>query len=660
MIAYDFVGASRLRSLRLAAFSLAAGSALMLSGSFITNAEAAPGESLDVQTPAIADLTSGSFGPISAQYQVAEATDGVVTDATSEDGPADAQAAHDDLFGESRYPSAATCGTCHPKQYEEWAISQHSYAQLSPVYMAINNFLNFSTSSSMGDFCLRCHNQVGANLGESPFISNLERHPTSREGITCVVCHRITKGYNKVSGRLALAEGSLLDPVMGPEGNAEMERVLKDDKYRVVTEEEELGRKIHTEAKKFEPISTPTFCGSCHDVTLFNGFRLEEAFSEYRLSPAADRGVTCQDCHMGKIQGIPSDFDYGPAAVVGGVPTKPRKLSNHLFSGPDYSVIHPGIFPHNADAQQLATLEQWLEFDHEAGWGTDEFEDTAPADYEFPESWASIDDRYDARDILDIQFERLDFARKKRLEVLRNGYHLGDIKIEEASADGIEFEVEVKNITDGHNVPTGFTGERVVWLEVTVKDADGNVVFVSGDRDPNGDLRDLHSLYVHNGELPEDPYLFNLQSKFVVTQGRGGEREAVIPIPYTITALPIVRPTTLSLVFAGEPTTERNHRKGIEPLGNRWASYEVDGDKLTGKGPYTATVRLNSQMVPVNLITAVQRVGFDYGMSAKEVADAVVEGADILWEKMVTFDVHNDSTVSQNGDGKAWIEGQLR
>ena len=638
---------------------LVAGSVLALSG-MASSGVAAPIEADRDSKPVIADLAPSSFAPDTANVIVA-ATEGETGSDAVVEGAAgqDAQAAHDDLFGESRYPSAATCGTCHPKQYEEWAISQHSYAQLSPVYMAINNFLNFSTSSSMGDFCLRCHNQVGANLGESPFISNLERHPTSREGITCVVCHRITKGYNKVSGRLALAEGSLLDPVMGPNGNAEMERVLNDDKYRVVTEENELGRKIHTEAKKFAPISTPTFCGSCHDVTLFNGFRLEEAFSEYRLSPAADRGVTCQDCHMGKIQGIPSDFDYGPAAVVGGVPTKPRKLSSHLFSGPDYSVIHPGIFPHNADAQQLATLEQWLEFDHKAGWGTDEFEDTVADDYEFPESWASIDDRYDARDILDVQFERLDFARKKRLEVLRNGYHLGNINIEEASADGIEFEVEVKNITDGHNVPTGFTGERLVWLEVTVKDADGNVVFVSGDRDPNGDLRDLHSLYVHNGEALEDPFLFSLQSKFVVTQGRGGEREAVIPIPYTVTALPIVRPTTLSLVFAGEPTTERNHRKGIEPLGNRWASYEIDSDLLTGKGPYTASIRLNSQMVPVNLITAVQRVGFDYGMSAKEVADAVVEGADILWEKMVTFNVHNDQSVSQNGTSD-WVEGQLR
>ena len=49
---------------------------------------------------------------------------------------------HDALFAESRYPSAATCGTCHPKHYKEWAVSSHSYAQLSPVYMSLNSEIN--------------------------------------------------------------------------------------------------------------------------------------------------------------------------------------------------------------------------------------------------------------------------------------------------------------------------------------------------------------------------------------------------------------------------------------------------------------------------------------------------------------------------------------
>jgi len=558
-------------------------------------------------------------------------------DEDAEDIYLEAEQAHEKLFSESRYPSAATCGTCHPKHYKEWSVSQHAYAQLSPVYMAINNFLNFSTSSSMGDFCLRCHNQVGANIGESPFISNLDRHPTSREGITCVVCHRTSKAYNKASGRVGLEEGDLLEPVYGPTGNKELSRVLKDDDYRVVTERDKIGRKIHTEAKQFAAISSSTFCGSCHDVTLFNGFRLEEAFSEYRLSPAAGRGETCQDCHMGKVQGVASGYDTGPAAIVGGVATKPRKITNHLFAGPDYSIIHPGIFPHNSNAQKMASLRQWLQFDYKAGWGTDAFENKVPEDATFPARWESVDDRYDARDILDDQFRQLAFARQQRLELLRNGYGLGEVIVEQQDKDGIEFKVQVKNLTDGHNVPTGFTGERVVWLEVTVTDRLGKVLFRSGDRDPNGDLRDLHSRYVHNGKLPRDKYLLSLQSKFVVLQGRGGEREAVIPIPYTVTALPIVRPSTLSLILTGEPTTERNHRMGIEPKGERWADYEVDGDALTGNGPYKAVVRLNAQMIPVNLIAAVERVGFDYNMSARELAEAVVAGSDVLWETEVTF-----------------------
>ena len=127
-----------------------------------------------------------------------------VNPAISEDIELVAKKAHDKLFAESRYPSAATCRTCHAQHYKEWSVSQHAYSQLSPVYMALNNTLNSLTNGTMGDFCLRCHSQVGANLGESSFISNLERHPTSREGITCVVCHRMNKPYNKVSGSIAL------------------------------------------------------------------------------------------------------------------------------------------------------------------------------------------------------------------------------------------------------------------------------------------------------------------------------------------------------------------------------------------------------------------------------------------------------------------------
>jgi len=416
-----------------------------------------------------------------------------------------------------------------------------------------------------------------------------------------------------------------------------LDRVLGDDDYRVVTEKGKPGRKIHTKAIKFATISGSTFCGQCHDVTLLNGFRLEEAFSEYRMSPAAAKGTTCQDCHMGKVQGIPSGYEHGPAAVIGGKETEPRKLTSHLFAGPDYSIIHPGLFPFNVEAQELATMREWLTFDHEAGWGTDDFEDKVTEEMKFPPRWESVDDRYDAREILNVQFERLDFMEGKRREVLTNGYKMGKPVIVQDDKGGLRFKVKVDNLTDGHNTPTGFAAERQVFIQVTVTDSTGKAIFKSGDLDPNGDVRDHESAYVHNGELPLDPQLFDLRGRVLVTNSRGGEREVVIPVPYPITTIPFLRPTTRSLILTGESPVERINRRSIAPLDHKWAEYSVDSGLLTGKGPYKAKIDFIAGMAPANLIGAIKGQGFDYAMSAREVADKVAAGYQVLYSEELTF-----------------------
>jgi hypothetical protein len=545
-----------------------------------------------------------------------------------------ADAEHEKLFLESRYPSANTCATCHPKQYEQWSVSQHAYAQLSPIYMAMQTTINMKTSATNGDFCIRCHNPVGMNIGESLYVSNLERNPTSREGITCVACHRVSRNYGKISGRFALEEGDVFSPVYGPKGGDELRRVLNTpEEYSVSQSRDDPGRSIHTQAKPFFALTKPGFCGTCHDVTLFNGFKLEEAFAEYKQSPAAKRGETCQDCHMGKVQGVASGYDYGPAAIVGDVPTRNRKLTNHMFAGPDYSIIHPGLFPHNVEAAEFKTLREWLQFNVGAGWGTDAFEDNVKDGYKFPEAWTSIDDRYDARDILNTQFERLERARRARLQVLRNGFKLSDISIIRNTGGTLKFSVDVSSGTDGHGVPTGFDAERLIFLQVTVKDSKGNIVYVSGDRDPNGDVRDAHSLYVHNGELKLDKDLFSLQSKFVVRLLRGGEREQVLAVNTSADVLPLVRPERRATTIYGRPRGARKHKQNLEPGASRTATYNVPGKNLVPGERYSISVRLISQMVPVNLIAAIQGAGFDYGMSPAGIARKVVQGSSVLWSR---------------------------
>ena len=250
------------------------------------------------------------------------------------------------------------------------------------------------------------------------------------------------------------------------------------------------------------------------------------------------------------------------------------------------------------------------------------------------------DDRYDARKIIREQFDRLKWAREQRQQVLENALQFGGFTAARQSDGGLAFTVQVNNATNGHGVPTGFDAERLMYLEVTVTDADGKVVFVSGDRDPNGDIRDSHSLYVHNNELEEDEYLFNLQSKFLVRLNRGGEREQVLPINQSLGPLPFVRPESRATAIYGRPRSARKFKQTIDPLGHRIAEYEVAADKLGANFPLKVEVRFIAQMVPVNLIAAIQGVGFDYGMSAREIADNVVAGAHTVFAH--SFEVDKD------------------
>jgi hypothetical protein len=570
-------------------------------------------------------LLGGEEEPVSEQARREE----------TEEGAAEAHAA---LFLENRFPSATTCKTCHPRHFEEWAVSQHAYAQISPVFNAMHATILKRTNGTNGDFCIRCHTPVGMNLGESVFMSNMDRHPTSREGVTCITCHRLKQEYGKISGRLPIVEGDITQPVYGPTGDENLKAALENPDIRVTADPEGRGRKIHGEVEKYSFLSEPGFCGTCHDVTLVNGFRLEEAFSEYKMSPAAKRGETCQDCHMSTDPGVASGYAFGPAAEVGGVETTPRKLTNHMFVGPDHSVVHPGIFPLSEEAMRMASMREWLSFDYQAGWGTDAFEDQVAFDYPFPERWSSVDDRYDARVIIERQLKRLEHIAAQRKRLLQNAYLFGGAVVEQADSDGLRFKVQVRNGTDGHNVPTGFTGERLVWLRVTVTDARGEVIFRSGDLDPNGDVRDLHSLYVHNGELPLDSQLFNLQSKFITRNVRGGEREQVLAVNFSPDPLPFLRPDTRPTVLTGRTLGARIHKQGIEPNGHRWAKYRVGPDALTGHPPYRARVEMVAAMIPVNLVHEIQEVGFDYGMSPRDVAEGVLAGHQVLWEKDIPLE----------------------
>lgn len=556
--------------------------------------------------------------------------------------------AHAECFQSTPFPSAEACAKCHPQHYREWATSPHAYAQMSPVFNAMSSKLIKLTNGTLGDFCIRCHTPVGMALKEPIAMSNMDRAPAAREGVTCVVCHRVNQAWGKGAGRLALVSGDVNQAVYGPIGSRVLYDVLNNpDEYGVLTTRMNSGeraREIHYKSHRFFQLTTSGFCGSCHDVFAPNGFRLEDAFSEYKQSHSArECGQNCQDCHMGRIPGKPLGYDVAPAAVLGNRSTPPRKHTNHMMAGPDYPIIHRGLFPHNPkaileerghDKIGLATMRDWLKFDDSGGWGTREFEERVSDRMVFPRPWDDQVMRIRARHILNEQYQSLAELHTQRRQVLRAAFSLSDICIDEANCENLRFSTTVGNAMPGHGVPTGFDAERLFFLRTMVFDPQGRPVFQSGDLDPNGDLRDSHSLYVHNGKLPLDRQLFSLQSLFITRNLRGGEREQVLNVPYSIDPLPYIRPATRPFTVLGRPPGARKHKKNLEVDGCRTAEYHMTGNQMCGPGVYTIRVQLIAGMVPVNLVHEIADVGFDYGMSAKNVADGIIDGHMILYERV--------------------------
>ena len=86
--------------------------------------------------------------------------------------------------------------------------------------------------------------------------------------------------------------------------NSSFAEVVADPEYPIATKEGEEGMPSHTEVEPFTQMSKSEFCVCCHQVAVHPGIKLEIVWDQYRDSPAFADGVTCQECHMGKMPGV--------------------------------------------------------------------------------------------------------------------------------------------------------------------------------------------------------------------------------------------------------------------------------------------------------------------------------------------------------------------
>lgn len=477
------------------------------------------------------------------------------------------------------YPSAHVCKTCHPRHFDEWRVSNHAYGQLSPFMNNFNKLTHQKTYGSAGTFCVRCHSPMSVILGEDPNTPVRLRNTVSIEGITCIVCHRQIKNHGKTRGEVVVLPGSIDEkPLFGP-----FPGVDQDPEKGI--KQVPIGREglLTHKAVGVQNIREAQFCGQCHDVPVPNGFRLEDLFGEWRNSPAAREGTTCQDCHMGVVQGVKSPRATGQIAVVQGKSFPERTLSDHFFAGPDYSVLDIDEFPLRRFEWPVLmddpNFDNWI-----AGVKKKQSEGVklTPLDERKYKKYQTLVAKSE---------ELLAVAKRKRHELLKNASVMTvNVPDTVRRGDKLPISVTIENKISGHSFPAGFNTERQIWLAVTVKNDKGEAVYKSGDLDSGGDLRDEKSLDVMRGKAAFDFDLFNLQSKFKLKTVAGTERSDHFFFPRDIDNFMIVRPMPFPSASFNGPPPVRIQKNGIPPLESRTAGYKV---KAGDSQYYDVSVKYN-------------------------------------------------------------------
>lgn len=511
---------------------------------------------------------------------------------------------HAAVFAETLYPSATQCAGCHQRIFAEWASSNHAYASISPMFHKFEQAISNLTQGTIGTFCVRCHQQVGTQRGEPREQALWDRSLISREGITCITCHRVSREFGKVNGERSVDAAPIEAPVYNVGRGRNFLDVIADPaEYNLYSADNPKGRRIHSGVIKFEQIGRSEFCVSCHQVAVNVGIKLEVVWDQYRASPAAAKGITCQQCHMGKVPGRPEGFDEGPIAVVNGraVGDGKARHSNHMFFGPGYPIAHPGLFPFNPASLQW-TIEDWLKFDYRAGWGSAEWEDQHAAALEFPAPWTTREAREQARIIIEQNEQSLEYKRKTRLQVMENGsavdgpFFGGTPRV----GRGLSVRYRLSNTDEGHNLPSGSLGAQPeIWFNVALVDPDGRNVWESGYVDSAGDMADLHSADVRDGKLPVDTQLVNLQTKFLTTNLKGTDREMYLPVNFDGDQLPFLRPAGVPPTVLNHPPFVRMEQRSIAPLGARDAEYRIPASAFAKPGKYKLLARLRSRAEPI-------------------------------------------------------------
>ena len=302
-----------------------------------------------------------------------------------------------------------------------------------------------SKAADIEDECATCHMpaaqkaaRAGGGKGEVfahlPINRRAGKSPMdalAAEGVTCTVCHQIAPDRlgtrDSFNGNFTVAK-ALADGTRQAFGSFEADA----GRHRIMRSVSGFQQTLAPHIRESE------LCASCHtlitealgpDGRVIGSLPEQMNYQEWRHSAFAGEKRSCQSCHMPIVD--------GPVRVASVLGDYRGSLSQHAFVG--------------GNAFMLRLMNR---FRAELGV-----------------------------DATSAELEAMARATVRQIET-----QTATVTIENATQSNgqLALDVAVKNLT-GHKFPTGYPSRRS-WLHVTVRGADGRVVFESGALTPRGSI----------------------------------------------------------------------------------------------------------------------------------------------------------------------------
>jgi len=339
-----------------------------------------------------------------------------------------------------------TCGEsgCHQQIYEEWSVSAHRYSAMDLGFRAIQSTMGQQNGPESTRYCAGCHDPISLFAGTKNLYRDDLTNPIGRdEGVSCITCHAIRETDVKGNASYVIAQPARY---MYELRDGDGARALRNFLIRAYPRQ-------HVRSLQHGLFKSPEFCAACHkqfidkEINQVGWVQLQNQYDNWRKSRWNDstnprRTIECRECHM-RLE--PSDDpasgdarDYNRSAGDG-MHRSHRFLAANQFM--------PVALKLDGAAKHAALTEQWLQ-----------------GLIDVPE----IADKWRRGPAVPIELVAPAHARP---------------------GEAVNLQVVITNNKVGHDFPTGPLDIIQSWVEVTVKDQNGNVVYETGQRDDQHFIR---------------------------------------------------------------------------------------------------------------------------------------------------------------------------